>query len=367
MKEKLKERVRFLTSLIGVSGNEHDVIAYCRDYLKPLADSVEVLPIGSLIARFDGGRPGPKMMIAAHADEIGFIIRSISKDGFIYFGTCGGVTIRTVLAGRVLLKGSKGIVKGLIGVPPGHITTEAERSKVPASDECYIDVGATSYEEVLEMGLDIGCTGVMERPMDELNKPDLITGRCLDDRAGVAVLLELAERIKSGEISFDGTIYITVTVEEEVGLVGAIHASDYIKPDCFIAVDTAPCGGTPDVPERKLPTKLGGGPIITVADLTSPVSKIFPNRGLLDFAKRYAAENGIPLQRVPSPGAGNNDAGSVNYVGSHCPAIAVVIPRRYSHTAAELMDLKDLEREYRMLEGFIKNNGKISYDYFAGM
>jgi len=366
MKERLKEKLRTLTSLIGVSGSEHQVIAYCRDQLKPLADEVTVLPCGDVIAKFDSKKPGPSMMIAAHADEIGFHIRSISKDGFIYFGVYGGVQLKTVLASRVLFNGSKGVVKGVVGLTPGHITPPEMQSKVPPMDECYIDVGATSAEEVYEMGLEIGSTGVVESPLTELNKPDLVTGRCIDDRAGCAALLELAEAIKAGKIQFEGTIYIVITVQEETGLLGAIHASEYVKPDCFIAVDTAPCGGTPDVPERKLPTKMGGGPIITVGDMTSPVARIFPNWGLITFAKKYAAENGIPLQRVPAPGAGNNDAGAVNYVGSHCPAIALVMPRRYSHSASEVMDLNDLVYEYRLLEGMIKNNGKFSTGYFAG-
>ena len=365
MKGQLKEKLAVLTGLIGVSGSEHQVIRYCRDYLEPLADEVTVLPCGDLIARFDSGVPGPKMMIAAHADEIGFHIRSIDKNGFIYFGVFGGVQLKTVLASRVLFNGSKGVVKGIVGLTPGHITPPEERSKVPAMDNCYIDVGACSDEEVYEMGLEVGSTAVVESPLTELNKPDLVTGRCIDDRAGCAALLQLAEAMKSGSLKFAGSIYVTITVQEETGLLGAIHASEAVKPDCFIAVDTAPCGGTPDVPERLLPTKMGGGPIITISDNTSQVSKIFPNRGLVAFAKRYAKENGIPLQRVPAPGAGNNDAGAVNYVGSHCPAMGLVMPRRYSHSASEVMDLNDLVYEYRMLEGLVQNNGSISFDFFA--
>ena len=365
MKEALKEKLKELTALIGVSGSEQPVIRYCLEHLKPLADEVTVLPCGDLIARFDGTMPGPKMMIAAHADEIGFHIRSIDKNGFIYFGVFGGVQLKTVLASRVLFNGKKGVVKGVVGLTPGHITPPEDRGKIPPMDACYIDVGATSYEEVLEMGLEIGSTAVIESPLTELNKPDLVTGRCIDDRAGCAALLQLAEDIKAGKLTFEGSVYITITVQEETGLLGAIHASDYVKPDCFIAVDTAPCGGTPDVPERLLPTKMGGGPIITISDNTSPVSKIFPNHGLVAFAKRYAAQQGIPLQRVPAPGAGNNDAGAVNYVGSHCPAMGLVMPRRYSHSASEVMDLNDLVYEVRMLAGFIENNGKISFDFFA--
>ncbi len=365
MKERLKEKLRTLTSLIGVSGSEQNVIAYCRDKLKPLADEVTVLPCGDVIARFEGKNPGPSMMIAAHADEIGFHIRSISKDGFIYFGIYGGVQLKTVLASRVLFNGKKGVVKGVVGLTPGHITPPEDRAKIPPMDACYIDVGATSAEEVYEMGLEVGTTAVVESPLTDLNKPGLVTGRCIDDRAGCAALLELAENIKAGNIVFDGTVYIVITVQEETGLLGAIHASEYVKPDCFLAVDTAPCGGTPDVPERLLPTKMGGGPIITIGDMTSPVARIFPNWGMLTFAKKYAEEHGIPLQRVPAPGAGNNDAGAVNYVGSHCPAMALVMPRRYSHSASEVMDLNDLVNEYRMLEGFILNNGRISFDFFS--
>ena len=245
MKQQLKEKLTTLTGLIGVSGSEHQVIRYCRDYLEPLADEVTVLPCGDCIAKFDSGKPGPKMMIAAHADEIGFHIRSIDKNGFIYFGVFGGVQLKTVLASRVLFNGKKGVVKGIVGLTPGHITPPEERSKVPAMDACYIDVGASSDEEGYEMGLEIGSTAVVESPLTELNKPDLVTGRCIDDRAGCAALLQLAEAINAGEITFEGSIYITITVQEETGLLGAIHASEAVKPDCFIAVDTAPCGGAP--------------------------------------------------------------------------------------------------------------------------
>jgi len=368
MKEELKEKLKNLTELIGVSGSEQAVIGYCKDFLEPLADKITVLPCGDLIAEFDGRYPSEKknsLMIAAHADEIGFNVRHISKDGFLYFGIYGGVQLKTVLASRVLLNGTKGIVKGIVGVTPGHITPEAERSKVPPMEDCYIDIGASSEEEVYQMGIEIGTTGVVENPLTELNKSDLVTGRCIDDRAGCAAILQLAESDLVKERSFEGILYLTITVQEETGLLGAIHASEFAKPDIFVAVDTAPCGGTPDVPERKLPTKMGAGPIITIGDMTSPVSRIFPNNGLVNFAKKYAKENNIPLQRVPAPGAGNNDAGAVNYVGSHCPAIALVMPRRYSHTASELMDLNDLLYEYKMIEGFVKNNGKISTDFFA--
>ena len=364
MKEKLKERLAVLTDLIGVSGNEQAVIRYCMDQMRPLADEVRILPCGDLIAAFRGSEPGPSMMLAAHADEIGIHIRSISRDGFIYFGTYGGVQLKTMLASRVLLNGSKGIVKGVVGVTPAHVTPRDQWDKVPPMDSCYIDVGASSDAEVREMGLDVGTTDVVDRPLTELNRPDLVTGRCIDDRAGCSVILELAENIASGAISFKGTVYLTITVQEEVGLTGAIHATEAVKPDCFIAVDTAPCGGTPDVPERLLPTKLGCGPIITIGDTANSLTMIFPNHGMLSFAKRYAEENGIPLQRVPSPGAGATDAGGVNYVGSHCPALAVQIPRRYSHTASEVLDLNDMVYAYRLLEGFIRSNGDISFDFF---
>ena len=363
MKGHLKAKLGVLTSLIGVSGSEQNVIRYCRDYLAPLADSIEILPIGSLIAKFDGKGPGPKMMVAAHADEIGLTITEITPSGFLRFEIFGGVQLRTLLASRILLNGRKGIIKGIVGLTPGHITPVEDRSKVPPIDQCYIDIGAANAQEVYEMGIEVGTTAVVESPLTEFNNSDLVTGRCIDDRAGCSFLLELAEEIKAGKIEFDGTLYITITVQEETGLLGAIHASDYIKPDCFIAVDTSPCGGTPDVPESKLPTKLGGGPIINVANLRSPTSKVFPNHSLSSFARAYAAKNDIPLQIVPSPGAGANDACAVSYVGSHCPTIAVVMPRRYSHSASELINLNDMVNEYRMIEGFVKNNGKISFNF----
>ncbi len=361
MKERIRERFRTLASFVAPSGSEYDVIRYCRDELKQWTDSVEVLPNGSIGAVFNGKRPGPTVMIDSHADEIGVLIRYITPTGFLMFEPLGGISVKTLLARRMIVRGTKGCVPGVVGMTPGHIQTAAEAASLPDLAKCYIDVGASSAAEVAEMGIEIGSVAVFDSPAVEMYNRDLLTGRCIDDRIGVAVLLELVRELPA--LDFAGKVIVSVSTMEEIALIGAYQSSAHFKPDYFIALDTIPAGGTPDVPEARLPVSIRKGPVLSVADAGRSICHM-PNKGLLRHIRAVAAGEKLPLQIVSMFGhCYSNNSDSVDRYGSHCPAAPLAIPRRYSHSPIELVDLNDCVTTFELLKALVRHNESASFGF----
>jgi endoglucanase len=201
-KARIKQRFFAVNKIIGVSGSETEIIRYCRDELQPLADDISICHDGTLIAEFRGIRPGPKLMLDAHVDEIGVSVKYIDPKGFLFYDSFG-VHMNSLIGRRILLQGSKGQIFGVVGITPGHILPPAEQNTLPSVSQSYIDVGANSYDEVIEMGIDVGTTGVYESFAVEMHNPDLIVSRSVDNRIGVTYLLELAKDIK--DRNFSGT------------------------------------------------------------------------------------------------------------------------------------------------------------------
>ena len=361
MKERIRNRFRTLASFAGPSGSEFDVIRYCRDELKQWADSVEVLPNGSIGAVFKSSRPGPAMMIDSHADEIGVLIRYITPSGFLLFEPLGGISAKTLMARRMIVRGTHGCVPGVVGMTPGHIQTAAEAASLPDLGKCYIDVGARSAAEVAEMGIEIGSVAVFDSPVVEMHNRDLLTGRCIDDRIGCAVLLEMAKALPN--LDFCGTVIVSISTMEEIALVGAYQSSVHFRPDYFVALDTIPAGGTPDVPESRLPVSIGKGPVLSVADAGRSICHM-PNKGLLRHIRAVAAAEQLPLQVVSMFGhCYSNNSDSVDRYGSHCPAVPLAIPRRYSHSPIELVDLNDCVAAFDLLKALILRNDRVKFDF----
>lgn len=364
MKERLKKRFFEVSQIIGVTSAEHDVARYCRDALKPLADSVEVRHNGTVIAAFNGKRPGPKLMIDAHMDEVGIIVRYIDPKGFIYFDSIWS-SMKMLMGARIIFNGSKGYIPGITVLVPGHVQTQAEANSVPSANSSCIDVGANSREEVLDMGIDIGCTGVIEAPAHEMYNKDLIVSRAVDNRMGVTYLLEMAADLKEDR-DFAGTVYFNFSTTEEINCCGASHSAEYLNPDWAIALDTIPAGGTPGVTESRLPVYMGKGPVFSYADQSgNGAFRTTNNRKLLAALENIAKEIGIPYQKTSMYSIGGYVTTSSGILrdGNHCPAAAIATPRRYSHTPVELIDLNDCERSYALLKAMVKKNGTINFDF----
>ena len=365
MKERIRHYFSELSTRIGVSGYEQDVARYCRDTLSRYADEVEVMPMGNVIGTFRGSKPGPTVMVAAHMDEVGIIVRYILPNGFLLFEKVGAVVPKVLPGRRMLLRGDRGVVHALVGITPGHLTPPSEANTVPSTAQSYLDIGASSRAEAEAMGIRIGTTGVYDCPVMELNKPDLLTGRCVDDRIGCAVLLALAETLKKEELA--GTVHLAFVVQEETSHAGAAATSAYLKPDYCITLDTFPAGGTPDAPETRIPANIGKGVVMSLYEAINFAFLMYaPHPRLVEMAKAVAESVQTPLQWVTMAEALYcNDASDVIRIGSHCPCLELGIPRRYSHSMAELFCLDDAVSAEKLIAGMLAHNDQVTLNFLT--
>lgn len=339
----LIEELAHLTALDAPSGYEEPVLAFCRQALAKLSDRVEMDRRGNLFAFKKGTNPNaPAVAIVTHADEIGLQVTHLSSQGFLGFTKIGGVTDSVLPGARVRVLTRDGKVEGLIGVRPGHILAGAEARTVPNLQDMYIDVGATSEEELTDWGIEPGVPAVFASPLTSTANPCRVIGKAVDNRAGILAQLKLAEFVNLHPTPCS-LIYV-VTVEEEVGLRGAEVAFRDVRPDIVIAVDTVPAGGTPDVPRASLPWEIGKGPLIKVRETRGYIT----HRPLREHFRMMAADHHIPYQLIVDT-AGVTDAASAQQGGGNIAALTVGLPRRYSHSAVEMLDLDDLERLIRLL------------------
>ncbi|MCE5196129.1 MAG: M20/M25/M40 family metallo-hydrolase [Negativicutes bacterium] len=334
MKEKLRSYLNNLMLIPGVSGQEQRVVKALYEKFLPLADSVEVDAFGNLIAVKKGKKAGPNLMITAHSDEIGAIVKSVEKSGFIRFEKIGG-TVDSLLLGRQI--GINGHF-GVVGVKAGHLMSEKEKSEVIKHRDLYIDIGANSDAEVAEMGIKIGDPIYHWPYFHSFSNTDRVCGKALDDRIGCAVMLVLFEQLQT--IDFAGTLYGVITVQEEVGLRGAQMVSNRLKPDFAIALDTMPAGDTPDVNYiKELPVAIGKGPVIQVLS-GSGARGMLLNPIMKHILIQCCEKAGVPYQQTVFIG-GNTDAAAIHLAGHGIVTGALTIPRRYSHSPIEVMDLND--------------------------
>ncbi len=351
MKEKIRQRVKEMTSLIGVSGDEWDIARYMKKQLDGFVDGIEQRPNGNLIAWIKGGKPGPRFVIGAHMDEVGFAVKTITPDGFIRFGKAG-MTADALLPGRkVLVKGKKGIIPGVIGIRAMHIMTEEQAAKPQGVQQSYIDVCAESRQEVLEMGIDTGAAIVMDSPLTEMHNTDYLCGRAVDCRILCSILIEALRNVRAEDIH--GELYAVFTVREETTVAGIASAVNYIKPEFGYFLDTVPCGDVPDVDFiSELPLGLNrGGVLITAQELSKAMLYCTSHPKLIAAAKEAAAEVGRPLQEFAFIGTNYaTDAIYASLAGEGTAVATLSVPRRYSHAPVELFCLNDAVHLEAVLE-----------------
>lgn len=343
--------LKILTSLSGPCGYEHSVSYFLRDYLADKVDEVRIDPIGNVIARKKGDKPGPTVLLTAHMDEVGFMVRKIEENGLLRFEKLGGHDDRILLAQPVTVMGEKGHVSGLIGTMSAHYMKFDDASKVRKHQNLYIDIGASSKEEVLDMGIEIGTpvTWGSEFVLFGPANRQRVRAKSLDDRAGCAVLVKVLEEINN--VSFAGELIFLFAVQEEVGLRGAKTAAEHLDADAAIAIDTTAVSDTPEeTMDQTLGLGLGTG--IKVMDFSLIVHKT-----MKDLLINLAKDNDIPYQLEVFPGIGT-DGGAVNHANKGIPTGVLSIPSRYAHSPVEVVDLGDLEATKELLKTFILNMHK---------
>ncbi len=342
----MKELIKRLSEAHGIPGNEDEVRNILREELEKYCDSVEVDKLGNLIARKRG--KGKKVMLAAHMDEIGLMIKHIDEKGFLRFTTVGGFFDQTLLNQRVIVHGKKR-VRGVIGSKPPHLMKEEERKKIVEYKEMFIDIGATSDKEAKKI-VNVGDYATFDISFAELEN-GFITGKAFDDRLGCAVLVEVAKRVES-----DLDIYFVGTVQEEVGLKGARTSAFKINPDVAVAVDVTTTGDYPGVGKELCAIEVNKGPVITIAD--SKGRGIIAHKLVREVLIKTAEKNNIPYQLEVGEG-GTTDASAIHLTREGIPSGVLSVPTRYIHSPVEVASMKDVENLVDLLVKSMKEFEKV--------
>ncbi len=347
---ELKDILAKLADAHGISGYEGAIRAIVETEIKQYVDEIKTDRLGNLIATKRGKKPS--VMIAAHLDEIGLMVKYIENEGFMRFSTIGGWFDQTLLNQRVVLHtDSGGTVTGVIGSKPPHRMKKEERDKPIKSEDMFIDMGANSREEVEQQGITIGTPVSIDRHFATL-KNDRVTGKAFDNRAGVAIMIEALKRANT-----EFEVYAVGTVQEEVGLKGARTSAFDLDPDVAIAIDTDIAGGHPGIEKKDASVELDKGPVITVSDASG--RGIITPPSVLKWLKDTAARYKIDYQLSVSEG-GMTDAAIIHLTRSGIPTGVIGVPTRYIHSPVELLSLKDIDKSAELLARAIERVG----DYF---
>lgn len=331
---------KFLEKLIeayGVSGSEEEVRGVIEKEIKKYVDEVYVDRTGNLIARKKGA--SPKVMLAAHMDEIGLVAKNISDDGKVYFSLVGSIETMTLLGQRVAVRNG---AKRIVGVVSTERMEEGYALKeTPALDDMFVDFDMNK-KGLEKSGISIGTFMVFEQTMEYLDGGTAICGKALDDRVGCYILIELAKRLKA-----KNEIYFVFTVQEEIGLFGAKASTYKIEPDWAIAVDAT------YISEKNSAKLLGKGPCVTIKDVSMIGNKCI-NKWFLDIAKKKK----IPVQLDVSD-FGTTDALTISLSRGGVPSTSLGIAIKNIHSAVGVASLKDIENAIVLLHELLKNPPKV--------
>jgi len=341
---KLVDVLEKLSNANGVTGREDNVRNLMKKYLKPYVDEIKEDKLGNLIAFKKGKKDAPTVMIAAHMDEVGLMIKNIKKKGFLQFTKIGGIDNRILLAQKVIVHTDKGPLTGVIGSKPVHIQKEEDRKKVIDADKLFIDIGARNKEEAEKMGVQVGDVVSFDTTFAQLGN-NVVLGKAFDDRVGCTIIVETLKRLQK----VDSNVYAVGTIQEEVGLRGATIAAFQIDPDIGIALDASVAGDMPGVGEGEAPAKMGEGPVLTVAD-AGLIAHPKVLRLLIDSAK----QNKIPYQ-LETGIRGATDAARIALSRNGVPSGVLSIPARYIHSPAGILNLDDVEKAIKLAVAAIEN------------
>ena len=341
------EYLKELVETHGVPGFEHEVAAVMNRRLKGMG-TVSKDRLGSFICEKKGPAGGPRVMLAGHLDEVGFMVKSITREGFIKFLGLGGWWGHVVLGQRLIIRTRKGDVLGVVGSKPPHELRDEDRKKVLELREMYIDVGATSDWDVRKkLEIRPGDPIVPDSSFAVMANPNLLLAKAWDNRMGCALATETLLGLQN--VKHPNTVFGVATSMEEVGTRGAMTSAFKVKPDVAFALDV---GIAHDSPGTEGDEKLGGGPLVVVYDASS-----IPNRGLFDLVIDTAKKIKVPLQ-FESVERGGTDAGRIHVTGQGVPCISMGVPARYIHSHVSMIDRRDFDATVKLLVALVKRLDK---------
>jgi endoglucanase len=324
-------------------------------YLRSHADSVESDAYGNVWASLHGNAgERPRVLLEAHADEIGFIVKAVTSDGFLRVDRIGGIDHATARGRRVSIQGDKGTVPGIIGNTAIHLRDRKDE-KSPEVHELYVDIGASNPKDVEKAGVRVGHPMVYQDTAEEFGKHRIV-GRALDNRIGGFIIAEVLRRLASESSRPEASLVAANCVHEEIGGLGAMMVAHRLIPDVCVVLDVTHATDSPGIGEDKHgKVALGGGPSITHGAANHPnvVAR------LMDVAK----QEGITLQHEAASRYTGTDADGIYHVRDGIPTGLVSLPLRYMHSVVEMADLSDVEQVVQLLAAFVKSVG--TKDRFA--
>jgi len=355
-KDETLELLKEITEAPGVSGYEGEVRNVIRKHMDGIT-TIETDRLGSIICKKEGASAGPKIMLAGHMDEIGFMVKFVTEKGFIRFSPLGGWWDQVILSQRVIIKTPKGDVLGVVGSKPPHILTASERDKVVKRQDMFIDVGAVDEKEATEdFGIRPGDPIIPVSPFCVLQNGKTYLAKAFDDRLGCAIFMDVIKKLAKEK--HPNTVYGVGTVQEEVGLRGARTSAWAVQPDVGIALEVSIAGDMPGIKKEESQQAIGAGPSILVYD-----SSMIPNLKLRDLIFDTAKENDIPVQPCVME-RGGTDAGVIHINMQGVPSIVIGVPCRYIHSHVGIIHRDDYDNAVKLMVAVIKKLDAKTVDGF---
>lgn len=330
----MDELLKRIINAAGIPGYESQIAGIMRDEFKKRGMSPHIDSFGNVIAKKGKGRK--KIMLAAHMDEVGLVVRHISKEGFLSFVKVGGIDDRVLAAQRVIVKSAQGDCLGIIGTKPPHLLKEEERKQPLKYEDMFIDIGCKTKEEALKK-VDVGDAVIFEPNAGVLNN-NLYYGKAIDDRAGCYALLKIMERISA---NIGAEVYAVATAQEEVGLKGARTSAFKIDPDFALAIDTTVSGDIPAVSEKQSVLRLGAGVAITIMEASG--RGLIVNETIKNLLIDTARKNKIKYQ-IDIIDGGMTDGAMIYMNREGVPTGVLSLPTRYIHASTGVFCIDDLNQ-----------------------
>lgn len=332
-----------LTNAHGASGFEGPVRNILRREWQGLLADLRTDGLGNLLGTVRGQTEEPRVLLMAHMDEVGFLVRHIDDNGFIYFNPVGGYFDQSVLTQRMAIMTPKGIVVGYTGMKSGHIVRPSERNQMVPLEDMFIDIGARSRQEAIDsFGVRPGLPVVYHTEFEVLNGTGRYLAKAWDDRVGLAVITEALKQLKT--TSHPNTVHVAATVQEEIGLRGAAVVQASTRPDIVINLEIGIASDFPLLTSPMLSQEaLGKGPSVFVFD-----NSMIPNNNFVEWIVRVARESHIPLQFESVTGYGE-DAAAVQKAATGIPAVNIGVPTRYGHSQSGVIDRADFDNTVKLI------------------
>jgi len=331
-----------LSNAFGPSGLEDEVVHILRKELEKCADETQGDKLGNVMFYHEGKKGYPRVMLSAHMDEVGFMITYVEDSGFLRFDTWG-ITNNIMPGQRVVFKGERGFIRGIIGTKPPHIMTTDEQNKIVPKEDLFIDIGADNIAQANMKGADVGMMGVFDVEFIDLGD-GYFRGKALDDRAGCVVLAETFKALRDSPYN----VVAVGSVQEELGIRGARTAAWQVEPDIGLALEGTFVADVPGTRPDRVSSKIKGGPVLTIMDRAT-----FTHPHILKTLIKTAKQKAIPFQFKKVP-VGGTDAGAIHLTKAGVPSGTVAVPCRYIHGPVSIIHIDDLKNTIRLVTEFTK-------------